>query len=341
MYMLRSWLKFLLNIVLATIARIQLSAGSDQRLVILTYHRVLPVDDIQRREEQPGMVISPENFEKHLIWARKTKAELIHLDDWLERRRDGKPLPKLSIAFTFDDGWRDNFVHAFPLLTKHQVPATIFLVTGVLGEHRPFWPEQVMRLLTTHKLHFDNESMSWLSEFVEETQAQDGTVSLLEADQVVNRLKKLDDATILTRLQSIYSAFPALAPPENGPFILTPEDIQTMAASGKVRFGAHSRSHFRLNRIEDQNLLETEIAGCQQDFDQAGIPTNKIFCYPNGDITSSGEALVKEHFNAACTTHTGINRHQTGDHELKRFNFHDGNSNTSISLLATVGRGCL
>lgn len=336
--MLRSWLKFLLNIVLATIARIQLSAGSEPRLIILTYHRVLPVDDTQRLEEQPGMIISPENFEKHLIWAKKNKAELTHLDDWLERRRCGKPLPKLSIAFTFDDGWRDNFLYAYPLLTKHQVPATIFLVTGVLGEHRPFWPEQVIRLLTTHQLELNHESTSWLKEFLEENRLNDGALSLLKADQVVNRLKSLDDATILSRLQSIYNAFPDLTPPEDGPFILTREDIQTMAASGTVRFGAHSRNHFRLNRINNQKLLEKEIAGCQGDLDKAGIPATQIFCYPNGDITNSGEALVKEHFNAACTTKTGINTPNTGDHELKRFNLHDGNSANTNRLLATIGR---
>lgn len=339
--MLRSWLKLLLNLVLATVARVQLSIGKEPRLIILTYHRVLPLDDKQRLEEQPGMVISPETFEKHLFWAKKTKAELTHLDDWLERRRCGKPLPRLSIAFTFDDGWRDNFLYAYPLLTKHGVPATIFLVTGVLGEHRPFWPEQVIRLLTTHNVNLDNEPTSWLKEFIGENLRPDGKLSLQEADQVVNRLKVLDDATILRRLQSIYKAFPGLTPPKDGPFILTHDDIHTMAASGTIRFGAHSRSHFRLNRIDDQNLLRTEIAGCQNDLEQADIPATNIFCYPNGDITSSGEALVKEHFNAACTTQTGINTHSTADHELKRFNLHDGNSSSSNSLLATIAKAAI
>jgi hypothetical protein len=48
-----------------------------------------------------------------------------------------------KVALTFDDGWRDNAVNAFPLLQKHQVPASIFLSTDFIGSRQRFWWESL------------------------------------------------------------------------------------------------------------------------------------------------------------------------------------------------------
>ena len=57
-------------------------------------------------------------------------------------------LPENAIAVTFDDGYRDNYLNAFPILKRYSVPATIFLATGVIGSERSLWHDEIFGLLS-------------------------------------------------------------------------------------------------------------------------------------------------------------------------------------------------
>ena len=312
-------------------------------LLILTYHRVLPADSPERAAEQPGMVISPDALDKHIRLVRAWGAEPIHLNDWLERNRLGKALPRLSVAFTFDDGWRDNYEHAYPLLKAHNVPATIFLVTRMIGSNQTFWPEQILRLLTTTVIPPHDPAFDWLRSYLPNDIGQrTSPLSLLEADAVINRLKSMDDRTILDAINKLFEAHPDYLPASHQRAILNQDELTDMAADGVVTYGAHTRHHYRLNRLQDDGVLQDEIVESLWDI-QSAIPAAAvpIFCYPNGDITGKGESLVAEYFSAACTTKTGWNPAGCDPYDLHRVNLHDGNSSKTLQLLASIGRGLL
>jgi peptidoglycan/xylan/chitin deacetylase (PgdA/CDA1 family) len=96
-----------------------------QTVPVLMYHHISPAD---------GMVTtSPVNFELQLAWLTRhgyrsiTSAEFAgHLG--------GQPVPAKSILITFDDGYLDNWVYAYPLLKKYGYSAMVFLVTSWIGE---------------------------------------------------------------------------------------------------------------------------------------------------------------------------------------------------------------
>lgn len=89
---------------------------------ILAYHGVAP------RLETPlnWRHIDPELFEQHLLFLKKY-THVITLKDFFA----GNYLPgKKNIAITFDDGYKNNYTYAYPILKKYNIPATIF-VSGI------------------------------------------------------------------------------------------------------------------------------------------------------------------------------------------------------------------
>src|SRR5690606_25886998 len=113
-------------------------------LVVMMYHRVLPHTHPDRATEQPGMYVSPETFELHMHLLRKHFG-LVHLDDWLDALAENRPLPRHACAVTFDDGWRDNYQYAFPVLERLGVPATVYLVSDLVGSSYSFWPNALAK----------------------------------------------------------------------------------------------------------------------------------------------------------------------------------------------------
>lgn len=73
--------------------------------------------------------VSPERFETHLRWLSKRRERVVPLRKFL-RASEKENL----IAITFDDGFRDNLTVALPLLEKYDLPMTLFVAAGFIGE---------------------------------------------------------------------------------------------------------------------------------------------------------------------------------------------------------------
>lgn len=93
---------------------------------VLCYHSV---NDIPNDESDPLPV---RLFEEHLLHL-KSKYDVISVDELVHGLYGGGPLPERPAAITFDDGYVDNYTHAFPLLLKHRLPATVYLATGFIS----------------------------------------------------------------------------------------------------------------------------------------------------------------------------------------------------------------
>jgi hypothetical protein len=151
---MKSLIKHAVHGAVSTVVPLAWSLRREPMLLVLMYHRVLPANHPDRPFEQPGMFVSPETLDLHLS-VLKRHFELVHLDDWVKRAAAGKALPRMACAITFDDGWRDNYDHAFPVLRKHGAPAVIFLVSTLTGTETQFWPNRLTQRLLAMPLHAD------------------------------------------------------------------------------------------------------------------------------------------------------------------------------------------
>ena len=111
-------------------------ARGPERPLILGYHRV--VDDFEgtARNEMASMLTSTGMFERHLdVVGRHFR--FVSLDEIGRHLESGEPFTERVAAVTFDDGYQDNYQHAFPILKRKGIPAAVFVVTDLIG--KPFW----------------------------------------------------------------------------------------------------------------------------------------------------------------------------------------------------------
>ncbi|PWH14095.1 MAG: hypothetical protein DDG58_13100 [Ardenticatenia bacterium] len=103
---------------------------------ILMYHYIsAPPPDADRYRRD--LSLAPEDFEAHLAWLRSQGYQSITLHTLVFHLLAGWPLPEKPIVLTFDDGYRDHYTNAFPLLQKYGYVGTFFLVTRPIDDGDP------------------------------------------------------------------------------------------------------------------------------------------------------------------------------------------------------------
>ena len=305
-------------------------------LVVLMYHRVLPRDSPVRATEQPGMYVSPETLDLHLS-ELKHVFELVHLEDWLRRARQGLSLPRLACAITFDDGWRDNYEFALPVLRKHAAPATIFLVSSYIGTAYRFWPNRLMSLVQhafaePGSVVFPHPLECIVAPVLAEARVR-GALGVEDTDRVVQRAKGFEEAQIRALVET---AEQSRGNTPQAREIVNRDEVVAMAATGLIRFGSHTATHLRLGGRLPAQALEGEIVDSRTSLQDLTGQSIELFCYPNGETSPEAIELVRRHYLGAVTTGKGWHDPSADPHLIRRIGVHEDVSNGRDPFLARL-----
>lgn len=311
---------------------------SSPQLLILTYHRVLPDSDERVIFEEPGMIVTPDTLRENL----KTLAgyfEFIKLADWLDRKKHNKALPELACAVTFDDGWRDNYEFAFPILEQLNIPATIFIVTGMIDSIKSFWPERLSRIAHAvsqqHPELWSEPQFSWLHGAKTDFTFSEIPPTREQISRIIDHAKQIPDTEIHDKLDRIEKSMNLSKQPQ-APALLSWEQIRSMTHSGLIDIGSHTCNHIRLNYNTDEDIAYHEIVESKNQIKEFTGSSPKLFCFPNGDFSSNALNLVKENYIGAVTTERGWNTKSSDDFMLQRISMHDDIAKNKTSFLAKI-----
>ncbi|WP_409252179.1 polysaccharide deacetylase family protein [Bacillus sp. SCS-153A] len=113
---------------------------------ILTYHRVLSKEDIKDTHyingEISSMIVFTEEFEQQMNYLYENGFETLTMKELYAYLNEEIEIPDKSVVITFDDGFKDNYEEAYPILKKYGFNATNFIVTGAITNKRySFSPE--------------------------------------------------------------------------------------------------------------------------------------------------------------------------------------------------------
>lgn len=333
---MRRAIKALLTGLLATFGG-QNRQGGKSRLIVLMYHRVLPKDSEQLGFVQPGMYVTAETFAQQMKLL-KQKFRVVRLADWVRALKSGSPLPGLSVAITFDDGWRDNYQYAYPVLQAQGLPATIFLVSGYIGGQYGFWPEYLVRILRNYAPIDGDARVPQIDRWLEESGfgTDTGKMNQEDLDTVIEYCKKRYTDTQMNEILGGFDQEVETGDQEEGRELLNWQEIYEMQDGGLVDFGSHTRQHARLNEnIQDQEM-QNEVALSRADLEEKLNREVELFCYPNGDYTEQAAMEVSENYIAAVTTRRGWNDATSDLRLMKRIGVHDDITNTDKKFLARL-----
>jgi peptidoglycan/xylan/chitin deacetylase (PgdA/CDA1 family) len=283
------------------------------------------------------MYVTPETFANHLRWISET-LEVVRLGDWGAAVASGRPVPQRACAITFDDGWRDNFDYAFPLLCDAGLPSTIFVVTGYLGKNRQFWPNRVAHLLRQRpELVTEVSALRWLRDTMARVSVSaDGVAHDTDAlGRLIHACKDLPDSVIESSLDSI-EPIETLDSSTQPRRMLSWEELAEMAESGLVDIGSHTCNHVRLQDALSDDQMAYEIAGSRRALESGTRRKIDLFCYPNGDVTTRAAAVVEKEYRLAVTTRLGINTTMTPKNALLRIGMHEDVSRTKGAFFARL-----
>jgi peptidoglycan/xylan/chitin deacetylase (PgdA/CDA1 family) len=313
------------------------------RVVILTYHRVVSDHMVRDEHIQPGMYVRGQSFEAHVTFLRR-RFTIISLDELLDLWRTNRLKSDQSYCvITFDDGWKDNYQFAFPVLMKYRIPATIFLATEFIGTSRWFWPDQMMLLLENSRQHTTSQAdRKAVSTILAETigvmlSAADGIYRRVESgdpiglDDVIEFCKKVEAEKVHQIIDRLSHALHMDLPTHR--VLLNWDEVREMARKG-ITFGSHSVSHRIMTQIPLSDV-KMELIDSKKTMLEQGVKPVPVFCYPNGNFDQDIQELVRESgYLAAVGCEVGLELDRPKDlFALKRISVHE-DSSASVPLLA-------
>jgi peptidoglycan/xylan/chitin deacetylase (PgdA/CDA1 family) len=114
---------------------------------ILMYHSI-------SRNEGDTLSVAPENFSRQMTFLKEKGYSVISLDELVDNISKGIRYIPNTVVITFDDGAEDNFTNAFPVLKRYNMTATIFLITGYVGEEKGYLNWDQVRLMQANGIKF-------------------------------------------------------------------------------------------------------------------------------------------------------------------------------------------
>lgn len=270
------------------------------------YHRV--VDDIHARTEytQPGIMVSTAAFESQMRYLAGA-CRLYLLSEAVQVIKNGGAFPANAVVVSFDDGWRDNFTNALPILQKHRIPAIIYLTTDFIGSGKLLWFLKAGILLAEGKLP-PAELNAACDELIHSNASpilSPPANSLSEADRFIEKFKSHDLATADKILDQLFvrAGLNQSEFVKRG-WILTWDDVRTMAKHN-MEFGSHGLAH-QIMTVLPTDEARRELAQSKKIIEQQlGRPVTS-FAYPNGNFSEEVILLVKEsRYDDALAIHVG------------------------------------
>ncbi|HYS08657.1 MAG TPA: polysaccharide deacetylase family protein [Myxococcales bacterium] len=299
------------------LSAVQRRAVGGRRVLILSYHRVVKDFDEEEKRSLFSLNIEQQTFRRHLEVLQESH-DIVSLEDALTVLNGTRQAARDVATITFDDGYRDVYAHAFPVMRDLRVPGVIYVPSGFAGTERRLGHDRLFAALRRMRerglgpmaVGVGNPGERWLIDVLGGNPPLEVALERLIARYPTPGLLRLADA-LEDRLDL------ACHRPPEGELPLSWEMLREMDAYG-ILTGAHTAEHTVLThqRLDD---ARREIAQCKAVLERGVRKPVRHFAYCNGYYSAGvAQALKAEGFVSAVTTEDMPNAPGIDPFALKR-----------------------
>jgi len=263
--------------------------GSMRVPVVIGYHRVVEDFAASAATSIPSMLVSQQMLERHLDWLGR-RFRFVSLDELGARLGGSDGSHDAIMAITFDDGYRDFYDHAFPLLMQKGIPAAVFVVTGLVNTTGVQTHDKLYLLLVRRFA-----ARAWRpGELARMLQGFGVLLPNITAKTPFQATRALLEALPEESIRRVVAALEAEAPiPEDTfkPFqSLTWEMLDRLQRAG-MTIGSHTRTHVLMTNESGRRLVD-EVTGSREEIERRMGTGVRHFAYPSGQFNTDSVNAV-------------------------------------------------
>ncbi|MBQ5947389.1 polysaccharide deacetylase family protein [Massilia sp. ST3] len=263
------------------------------RICVINYHRVL---------QTPHPLLPSEPDVATFRWQMELLARCFNV---LPLRQalalmDAGTLPPRSVCITFDDGYSAVHELALPVLQRFNLPATVFVTSGHLGQNT-MWNDRIIEAVQSLRSErLDLRSLGLANYSLRNTDERLATIGVLtEHSKYLPPSKR---HALIRQLEEM--AGENLVPGQ----MLTPDMVRALDRNG-IEIGAHTVTHPILTSMDDESA-QSEITSSKEQLEELLDKPVQLFAYPNGKVGKDYDArhvemVRRAGFAAAFTTAVG------------------------------------
>jgi peptidoglycan/xylan/chitin deacetylase (PgdA/CDA1 family) len=260
------------------------------------FHRVLPETGRLRIHNHKSLEITPEYLENIIRFFKKRDYEFISLDDLVASKGTSSKSQRKFVVFTFDDGYVDNYLYAYPIFKRHNVPFTIYVATSLPDGKATLWwylLEDIIVNQTRVQMEVEGKNLEFRMETIKEKE--------IAFNQIRSWFALADEKKLLTLLNSLFRGSEEAIFEKTRELSLTWQQINELSQDPLVTIGAHTVNHFPLDSLTAENST-FEIVESKRIIESHITKAVNHFCYPLGSHGRKEiEILAKSSYASATT----------------------------------------
>lgn len=248
--------------------------------IIFTLHRVV---DGSPKGFSPNRIlnVSPEFLDSTITTVKSVGYDVVSIGEARKRLID-KNFDRKFACFTLDDGYLDNYTHAFPIFQKHNVPFTIYINSGLLEGSTILWWQHLEDIVKSNiaiSLKFGRRQMRFQTQT--DREKYNAYENIYWAIRAMTHTEQTDAISTLLEKYNIDCGYLCRN------ISLTWEHVKRLNSHELVTIGAHTMNHYALSKLS-ADQVQSEIEQGQLVMEKRIGYRSRHFAYPFGDRKSAG-----------------------------------------------------